>query len=107
MISPSHSDGAAALLLCDVDGQDAVAEHRVIQVQVALLLLVRQHSNCFTAVFVLREDVTVIADTLIPALSVLTRAVGLAESSVGGTLVYVLASLASNQLVAPLALTVV
>lgn len=52
VISPSHSDGAAALLLGDVGGEDAVTEHGVIKVQVALLLLI-QHSNRLTAVFVL------------------------------------------------------
>ncbi len=46
VISPPHSNGAAALLLGDVGGQDAVAEHSVVEVQVALLLLVSQHSNC-------------------------------------------------------------
>ena len=40
VVSPSHSNGAAALLLGDVGGQDAVAEHRVVEVQVTLLLLV-------------------------------------------------------------------
>lgn len=45
VISPPHPDGAAALLLGDIGGQDAVAEHSVVEVQVALLLL-RQHSNC-------------------------------------------------------------
>lgn len=45
VVSPSHSDGAAALLFGDVDGQNAVAEHCVVQVQVALLLLICQHPN--------------------------------------------------------------
>ena len=39
VVSPAHPDGAAALLLRDVGGEDAVAEHRVVQVQVALLLI--------------------------------------------------------------------
>lgn len=42
-----------------------------------------------TAVFVLREDVTVIADTQIRPRSVLTGAVWLAETSVCSTFVYV------------------
>lgn len=46
MISPPHSNGAAALLLGDVGGQHAVAEHGVVQVHVAFLLLVHLHSNC-------------------------------------------------------------
>lgn len=107
VIPPSHSNGAAALLLGDVGRQDAVTEHGVIQVQVALLLLIRQHSNCLAAVFVLREDITVVADAHIRARPVLTRAVGLAETSVCGTFVYVLASPASSRCVPLLALTVV
>lgn len=46
VVSPAHPDGAAALLLGDVGGQDAVAEHGVVQVQVALLLLVYQPNFC-------------------------------------------------------------
>lgn len=46
VISPSHPNGAAALLLGDVCRQDAVAEHSVVKVQVALLLLVHLHSDC-------------------------------------------------------------
>jgi len=45
VISPAHSDGAAALLLGDVDGQDTVAEDSVIEVQVALFLLICRDSN--------------------------------------------------------------
>lgn len=45
VVAPSHPNGAAALLLGDVGGQDAVAEHSVIEVQVTLLLLVGHHSN--------------------------------------------------------------
>lgn len=43
VIPPSHSDGAAALLLGDVRGQDTVAEHGVVQVQVAFLLFLHKH----------------------------------------------------------------
>lgn len=53
VISPSHSNGAAALLLGDIGGQNAVAENSVIKVQIALLLLIRHHSNKLTAVLVL------------------------------------------------------
>lgn len=45
VISPSHSNGAATLLFGDVNSQNAVAEHRIVEVQVALLLLIRQHLN--------------------------------------------------------------
>lgn len=53
VISPSHSDGAAALLLGDIGGQDAIAENGVIKVQVALFLLIHQHSNRLTVVSIL------------------------------------------------------
>lgn len=48
-----------------------------------------------------------IADTLVRAPFVLTKAVGLAETSVQGTFINVLAFPASDQFVPPLALTVV
>lgn len=48
-----------------------------------------QSSLTFTAVFVLREDVTMIAGTHVRARSVLTGAVGLAEISVNSTFIYV------------------
>lgn len=46
VVSPPHAYGAATLLLGDVGGQDAVAEHGVVKVQVTLLLLIRYHSDC-------------------------------------------------------------
>lgn len=45
VVAPSHSDGAATLLLGDVGGQNTVAENRVVEVQVTLLLLLCQDSN--------------------------------------------------------------
>lgn len=47
MVPPPDSDGAAAFLLADVGGQDAVAEHGVVQVQVAFLLLLHEHADCY------------------------------------------------------------
>lgn len=46
VVSPSHANGTATLLLGDVGDQDAVAEHGVVEVQVALLLLICYYSNC-------------------------------------------------------------
>lgn len=53
VVTPAHSDGAAALLFGDVCGQNTVTENGVIEVQVALLLLICHHSDGLTAVFVL------------------------------------------------------
>lgn len=53
VVTPAHTDGAAALLFGDVRGQNAVTENSVIEVQVALLLLVCHHSDGLAAVFVL------------------------------------------------------
>lgn len=112
MISPSHSNGAAAFLLGDVGGQDAVAEHGVVQVQVAFLLFLHEHADrcrgrpqstsgsrlkgrsawrglTLAATLVLREDVTVVADAGVRARSVLAGAVGLAEVPVCGAFIHV------------------
>lgn len=113
VISPSHSNGAAAFLLGDVGGQDAVAEHGVVQVQVAFLLFLHEHADrcgsessvkttgsclegrsvwrtlTLAAAFILRQDVTAVADARVRAGSVLAGAVGLAEVPVCGTFIHV------------------
>lgn len=113
VISPSHSNGAAAFLLGDVGGQDAVAEHGVVQVQVAFLLFLHEHADrcgsessvkrtgsrpegrsvwrtlTLASAFVLRQDVAAAADARVRAGSVLAGAVGLAEAPVCGAFIHV------------------
>lgn len=83
-------------MLCDVGGQHTVAEHCVVEVKVALLLVVRL-LHLLTPMLVLGECVALITDTDIGALQVLTGPVGQAQPWVLAALVYVLALPAAHQ----------
>lgn len=96
MVSPASSQGAAALLLGDIGGQYTVAEHRVIEVKVALLLVVGL-LHLLTSMLVLGERETLITDADVGALQVLARPVGKAQAWVLAALIYVLALPAAYQ----------
>lgn len=96
MVSPASPQRAATLLLGDVGSQYTVAEHCVIEVEVALLLVVGLF-HLLTPMLVLGECETLIADTDIGALEVLAGPVGQAQAWVLAALIYVLALPAAHQ----------
>lgn len=96
MVSPASSQRAAALLLGDIGGQHAVAEHRVVKVKVALLLVVGL-LHLLTAMLVLSECEALVTDTDVGALEVLTGPMGQAQAWVLAALVYILTLPAAHQ----------
>jgi len=84
------------LVLGGVGGQYTVAEHRVIEVKVALLLVVGL-LHLLAAVLVLGGCEALITDASVGALQVLTGPVGKAQAGVLAAFVYVLALPAAYQ----------
>lgn len=83
-------------MLGDIGSQYTVTKHRVIEVKVALLLVVRL-LHLFTAVLVLGGREALITHADIGALQVLTGPMGKAQARVLAALVYVLTFPAAYQ----------
>lgn len=96
MVSPASSQRATALLLGDIGSQYTVTENRVVEVQVALLLVVGL-LHLLTPMLVLGECETLITDTDIGALEVLAGPVRQAQAWVLAALIYILALPAAHQ----------
>lgn len=96
MVSPTSPQRAAALLLGDIGGQYTIAEHGVVEVKVALLLVVGL-LHLLTAVLVLGGREALIADANVGALQVLAGPVGKAQAWVLAAFIYVFPSEGSRK----------